>query len=291
MQKRILLGLLVAGSLIGFIPVGDSETISLSEPPFDGTLSGYVNDTSMNPIEGALVRVHFHGTYEENYTDETGYYHVTNIPICYCLKNCTASKEGYYPDWVLMGIVEDRWYDFVLTSIPSPDLDCEGELKWENVEPGATLTDSFEISNTGEPESLLAWKIVEYPEWGEWSFSLEAGGNLTTELSPITIDVEVIAPDEQNREYEGEIRIENWDDSEDYCLIPVRCTTDLTHSSVEYFGENPIFFSPVFGFYPEVFVQNITYWMGKWWTITEQRFQGFIGENIILGFYLIGGPW
>jgi len=61
------------------------STISLN----DGNLSGYVNDTLMNPIPGAGVRVYFHGTYEEDYTDSSGYYHVTNIPICYCLKNAT----------------------------------------------------------------------------------------------------------------------------------------------------------------------------------------------------------
>jgi parallel beta-helix repeat protein len=82
----------------------------------DGTLSGYVNDTYMNPIEGALVRVYFHGTYEEDYTDSSGYYHVTNIPICYCMKNCTASKSGYKSEWVLLAIVEDTTYDFTLSN-------------------------------------------------------------------------------------------------------------------------------------------------------------------------------
>lgn len=71
----------------------------------------------MNPIEGARVRVYFHGTYEENYSDSSGYYHVTNIPICYCLKNATASKEGYKTEWVLLGINENTTYDFVLTPI------------------------------------------------------------------------------------------------------------------------------------------------------------------------------
>jgi hypothetical protein len=81
---------------------------------YDGNLSGYVNDTSMNPIEGARVRVYFHETYEENYTDSTGYYNVNNIPICYCLKNCTASKNEYKTEWVLLSIVENTTYDFVL---------------------------------------------------------------------------------------------------------------------------------------------------------------------------------
>ena len=79
-----------------------------------GTLSGYVNDTNKDPIDGALVRVHFHGTYEEDYTDSSGYYHVTNIPICWCMKNCTASKEGYITEWVLLSIGGNETYDFVL---------------------------------------------------------------------------------------------------------------------------------------------------------------------------------
>jgi hypothetical protein len=80
----------------------------------NGTLSGYVTDPLDNPIEGALIRVHFHETYEEDYSDENGYYYVDNIPICYCMKNCTCSKEGYNNEWVLLGITENTIYDFVL---------------------------------------------------------------------------------------------------------------------------------------------------------------------------------
>ena len=80
----------------------------------NGTLSGYVTDPLDNPIEGALIRVHFHGTYEEDYSDENGYYHVTNIPICYCMKNATCSKEGYKTEWELLSIAENTTYDFVL---------------------------------------------------------------------------------------------------------------------------------------------------------------------------------
>jgi len=83
----------------------------------NGTLSGYVNDPAMNPIEGARVRVYFHETYEENYTNCFGYYNVTNIPICYCLKNATASKDGYKTEWVLLAISENTTYDFVLTPL------------------------------------------------------------------------------------------------------------------------------------------------------------------------------
>lgn len=95
----------------------------------NGTLSGYVTDPTDNPIEGALVRVHFHGTYEEDYSDENGYYHVTNIPICWCMKNATCSKEGYKTEWVLLVITENTTYDFVLYPLePYPVFD--GTMGW-----------------------------------------------------------------------------------------------------------------------------------------------------------------
>lgn len=82
-----------------------------------GTLSGYVTDTLMNPLAGALVRVSFHGTYEENFSNSLGYYHVTNIPLCWCLKNVTCSKPGYQTESVLLSIDENTTYDFILAPL------------------------------------------------------------------------------------------------------------------------------------------------------------------------------
>jgi len=92
-----------------------------------GTLSGYVNDSSMNPIKGARVRVHFHGTYEENYSDSSGYYTVDNIPICYCLKNCTAHKKGYKTTWTLLAVDENTIHDFVLAKNKPVLLDLKNQ--------------------------------------------------------------------------------------------------------------------------------------------------------------------
>ena len=110
-----------AGDTITKIISSESDTATSRTTIYDGSLSGYVNDTSMNPIEGARVRVYFHETYEENHTDSFGYYHVTNIPICYCMKNATCSKDGYKTEWVLLGITENTTYDFVLTPL---DISC-----------------------------------------------------------------------------------------------------------------------------------------------------------------------
>ena len=133
-RKGLVVGIIILFLVAGVVPsisggsgiksviiVADNITNTISRTTiYDGSLSGYVNDISMYPIEGALVRVYFHGTYEEDYSDSTGYYHVTDIPICYCLKNCTALKEGYSTEWVLLGITENTTYDFILTPIDPP---------------------------------------------------------------------------------------------------------------------------------------------------------------------------
>jgi len=119
--KSVIYNKPISQNVISIIPSMEKIDITTSKTIINnGSLLGYVNDTSMNGIEGALVRVHFHDTYEENYTDSTGYYHVTNIPICYCLKNATCSKEGFKTEWVLLGIAENTTHDFILMATNQP---------------------------------------------------------------------------------------------------------------------------------------------------------------------------
>jgi len=199
----------------------------------DGTLSGYVTDTSMNPIEGALVQVYFHETYEENYTDEIGYYYVDNIPICYCMKNCTCSKEGYETEWVLLAIVENTTYDFVLTSLdPIPDLICYGDLCWTEIMPGETITGDFTVENIGEPGSLLNWEIESYPDWGtDWTFDPDSFEGLTPEDGAIIVDVMLIAPNDPNVEICGKIRVVNVDDPSDYDFVDISLAISFSQQS------------------------------------------------------------
>ncbi|MDH7506364.1 MAG: carboxypeptidase-like regulatory domain-containing protein [Candidatus Thermoplasmatota archaeon] len=95
--------------VIGFFPVAQGLTIkekttflkTTLNTQNNGTLSGFGRDPNTNPIEGALVRVYFHETYRENYSDSNGYYQVTDIPLCYCLKMQHVQKKdiklnGFY---------------------------------------------------------------------------------------------------------------------------------------------------------------------------------------------------
>lgn len=125
--KRLSLIMLLVISIFFLTTYGTGSSLSFSDPT--GNLSGYVTDTQMNPIQGARVRVSFHETYEEDYSDATGYYHVTNIPLCYCMKNATCSKSGYQSQWVLLSIGENTTYDFILTELgPDPYPEFNGTM-------------------------------------------------------------------------------------------------------------------------------------------------------------------
>ena len=93
------------------------------------------------------------------------------------------------------------------------------------MKPGETITDSFIISNSGIEGSNLNWKVAEYPDWGTWTFTPSSGTNLKPEEGPVEVEVEVEAPDEEDKEFSGEIKIVNVDDPEDYEIVPVSLST------------------------------------------------------------------
>ena len=99
------------GSSTAKIEIEESQTT-----PLNGSLLGYVNDTSGSPIEGALVMVFFHDTFRLDFSDEDGFYHVKGIPICFCMKEVVCSKSGYKSETVSLGIVENTVHDFILTN-------------------------------------------------------------------------------------------------------------------------------------------------------------------------------
>ena len=113
-----------------------------------------------------------------------------------------------------------------------PDLDCEGSLNWDDVSPGATVIGSFDVKNIGTPDSLLDWSIVSYPDWGNWSFSQMSGEGLSPDDGSLTVNVEVVVPNEENSEFEGFVRVENQNDPEDFELIPITLKTPVKIVSI-----------------------------------------------------------
>ena len=129
-------------------------------------------------------------------------------------------------------------WDFTTEAEPEPDLDCNGELSWVDVEPGVTVTGSFTVSNIGEADSLLDWEIESYPDWGTWTFTPNGGEDLTPEDGPVTVEVSVVAPDEPSQEFSGTVKVVNSEDDSDFCIIDVSLATPVSlHSLILQFLE------------------------------------------------------
>ncbi|KYK34837.1 MAG: hypothetical protein AYK22_04590 [Thermoplasmatales archaeon SG8-52-3] len=115
-----------------------------------------------------------------------------------------------------------------------PSLQCDGTLRWEAVPQGATVTGEFEIGNVGEEGSLLNWKIAEVPDWGTWTYSPSSGTDLESG-SWITINVEVVAPENPNKIFTGTIKVVNSEiPYSEFCEIEVYLKTPRSRTSFNF---------------------------------------------------------
>jgi hypothetical protein len=100
-----------------------------------------------------------------------------------------------------------------------------GVMDYSEIRPGSKISGIFTIENSGEPLSNLDWEIIEYPDWGSWEFSQSEGENLKPQSGPVTIEVSVIVPEEQNHNFSGEIKVVNTEDDSDFDILPVSLST------------------------------------------------------------------
>ena len=129
-----------------------------------------------------------------------------------------------------------------------PDLECSGSLSWTNIEPNATVDGFFQVQNIGDAGSLLNWTVnISSITWGNWSIAPISGENLTPEDGKVTVQVSVVAPNEKNSEFQGDLRVENQENSTDFCLIPVYLKTPINKNM--YLNQ---FFEKIFKRFPNL---------------------------------------
>ena len=97
-----------------------------------------------------------------------------------------------------------------------------------DVEPGSTVEGSFTVENVGASGSELSWEIEYSPSWGTWSFNPESGTGLTPEEGAITVEVEVLAPEDPETDFNGEVKIVNSDNENDYVILQVSLSTPVS---------------------------------------------------------------
>ncbi|MCJ2534239.1 MAG: PQQ-binding-like beta-propeller repeat protein, partial [Candidatus Thermoplasmatota archaeon] len=142
------------------------------------------------------------------------------------VRSCPAVADGK----VFVGSWDGNVYCFGQPAIP--DLDCDGSLSWTEVTPGETVTGTFTVENIGDPLSLLDWEIESYPDWGAFTFDPDGGLDLTPEAGAVTVTVEVVAPEDPEAEFEGEIVLVNSEDPDDTCVIDVALATPVSQQSL-----------------------------------------------------------
>jgi len=107
----------------------------------------------------------------------------------------------------------------------TPDLECHGNLNWLNVKPGERVYGVFTVSNVGDDKSMLNWRVLSHPPWGNWSFIPDKGYDLKPSDGPQRIQVSVTAPRVRNYAFTGEVKVINMDDPSDYDTIDVTLVT------------------------------------------------------------------
>ena len=147
---------------------------------------------------------------------------------------------GGYNGWYLipeeipygLTVIEGVIVDILLEENENnePIIYCDGDLKWTNVEPGATVIGNLTVENIGDAESNLNWSIIEWPEWGNWDFNPSHGNDLTPEEEPVNVQISVNAPEEKNKEFIGSIKIVNTENTSNYCIISVSLATPKINS-------------------------------------------------------------
>ena len=90
--------------------------------PTGGTVIGWVTDADTNePIEEAEMTITYHESTQVEYTDSNGQYTFENVPICFCLKNISATKKGYESQYQLIAVSEVTYLNFSLESLDDPE--------------------------------------------------------------------------------------------------------------------------------------------------------------------------
>ena len=167
-------------------------------------------------------------------------------------KDIIWQYQNTYPNPSQNNLFDIKYYPPEAPPIPNlPDLDCEGSLKWKNVGTNEIVSGDFQVINIGDAGTFLNWSIVLFPDWGNWTFDTLSGADLTPENGPFTVNVTVVAPDIKDNTFEGYIRVENQNNSNDFDIIPVSLKTPRQKTislSIFDFLKNHIYAFPILKF-------------------------------------------
>ena len=121
----------------------------------NGSLSGYVTDSSMNSIQGAKINITCNGLFMETFSYATGRYYIGNIPIVDCYWNVSASKNGYESSYIWMSIDVSTTYDFILTPLAYVYVDDDAPSDWYDATHVKTIQEG--VDNATFDDTILIY--------------------------------------------------------------------------------------------------------------------------------------
>jgi hypothetical protein len=126
--------------------------------PTEGIIIGFVTDSETgDPIADAKMTLKYHEEVHIEFTDPQGYYKFTDVPICFCLKNVSASKKGYESEYEMVAVSEITYVNFSLN--PASDENPYDSLEQGKSQVGFVQSESLLNSFVGLI-SLLALGLV-----------------------------------------------------------------------------------------------------------------------------------
>jgi hypothetical protein len=172
------------------------------------------------------------------------------------------SIAGYNPKLDNTNFFEQKTID-----APIPDLECIGEIHWENIWPISYKMfnqgyGSFFVENVGEPGSILKWGIDSSPSWAAgWAYGFPGDyyNNLTPADGPVRMDVIVTAPKKFNKNFSGDIIVVNLEDSSDIDSVPVTLSTKIKIYRI--LGHDVEFYTRERIYYYTSFEDDKRYWI------------------------------
>jgi parallel beta-helix repeat protein len=182
------------------------------------------------------------GNYWDDYYNGSDDYHGPNQDI--------PGGDGIWDDpYRVSGSGDWDWYPFKVPdgwSTHGSNLECLGIISWSSVKPGETITASFYVQNIGAHGSELDWKIDDTPDWGTWSFIPSSGADLTPEDGLIEVQVTVTAPDEEMKQFGGNITVVNLENDSDFCTLHLSLVTPknkvIDHPFLRFLENHPNMF-------------------------------------------------
>lgn len=140
------------------------------------------------------------------------------------MNSAEGNSHAYQYQPPMTELVDDLAFILTDDEPDMPDLGCYGSLAWADVVPGSKVEGNFSVANIGSTGTFLDWEIVDEPSWGTWIFEPNSYENQEPG-TPVIVQVILVAPDELNSEFFGEVKIVNNENTSDNCTIPVTLTT------------------------------------------------------------------